>query len=176
MPLPIAHGLLGAAVVAAFHPTAVAERNWKLILWGAVLANCPDLDFLLLWGLHWPGVHWGFSHSLAFSLLVGCVIWLFIGKSRWKATLAYSLAFLSHTLLDFSTTKISGGVMLLWPFRREWYKLNLLSFSEYPEGFKALEMFRWCLIEAVIFLLIFMAVLLGRRWWSSGVRYNQGAI
>ena len=175
MPLPIAHGLLGAAVVAAIYPTPAAERGWTPLLWGAVLANCPDLDFLLLWGLQWRGVHRGFTHSIAFSVVAGCAIWWRLGRARGRAALAYGSALLSHTLVDYATSERGGGVILLWPVSWERYKLGALSFSEYPHGFSAAEVLVWGLIEAGLFLTVLLAVLAWRGWFSAA-RSGRGAI
>src|SRR5256885_2289028 len=113
MPLPLAHGLVGATIVAAVHPEG---RQWKPLLLGAAIAISPDLDFGLLWGFGLRGVHRTFTHSLFTALAVTAVIWLIAGRRRWRAALAYGLALASHGVLDFLAAKGASGVMLLWPF------------------------------------------------------------
>lgn len=46
MPLPLAHGLLGASLVAVF-PLST-KRYFMLLLTGAFFANLADLDFILV--------------------------------------------------------------------------------------------------------------------------------
>ena len=44
MPLPVAHGLLGAAVTAAISHESRSRRR-KVLLTGVLLAICPDFDY-----------------------------------------------------------------------------------------------------------------------------------
>lgn len=156
MPLPLAHGLLGASVVAAVHPRAC---NWKPLLFGAILANCPDLDLLLVWGLDMRGLHRGFSHSPIFALLVTIVIWLIVGRKEWRTAMAYGLALLSHTVLDFAAAKAGGGVMLLWPFSTERFKFGVWGFAELSAGLPTAELVHWSSLESMIFLPVLLVIL-----------------
>lgn len=183
MPLPVAHGLVGASVVAAIHPSAAPDLRWKPLLWGAVLANAPDLDFLLEWGLHWSHVHRTFTHSLLFSLLVGGVIFWSLGRARWKEAVAYSGAYFSHLLLDFSATKVTEGVMLFWPVSTEQYRLGLLGLSEFREGFHTLDAFLASFVEVLgaalqelaIFLPVFLVAYTYGRARVPGFRFEEKA-
>jgi membrane-bound metal-dependent hydrolase YbcI (DUF457 family) len=78
MPLPVAHGLVGATVVMLVHAPAPVRRGWPLLI-GAALAVCPDLDYLV-------GSHRTYTHSLVSGLACG-------------------LALTSHGLLDFAATE-----------------------------------------------------------------------
>jgi membrane-bound metal-dependent hydrolase YbcI (DUF457 family) len=69
MPLPIAHGLLGACVIAALYPKPTNRRYIPLFI-GALLANAADFDFLLVFIFHSKEWHRGFSHSIFFALVV----------------------------------------------------------------------------------------------------------
>ncbi|MCA1593205.1 MAG: metal-dependent hydrolase [Acidobacteria bacterium] len=132
MPLPIAHGLLGASIVAAVHPDApfTDGRRFRLpLMVGALLANCPDADFLLVWALHDRSWHRGFTHSLVFALVVSLLLLAYLGRSRTRAALAYGLAFTSHGVLDFITTKVGGGVKLLLPFSSQRLSSQVLESS-----------------------------------------------
>jgi membrane-bound metal-dependent hydrolase YbcI (DUF457 family) len=162
MPLLIAHGFLGASVVAAVHPKADLDR-WKPLLFGFVLANAPDLDLIFSRGFGIAGTHRSWSHSLIFAFGIGCLFLLISGLERWRAALGYGLAYLSHGLLDFSNTKMGSGVKLLLPFSDDYYKLNLISFSEFPFGFAPFDVAKWLLIEAVIFIPLLMIILLLKR-------------
>jgi len=167
MPLPVAHALVGASVVAAIDPSPSSARAWKPLLAGAALALCPDLDYFFEWVLHWPDVHRTFTHSLVFALGVGGVLVLWMGPARRREGLAYSLAFLSHTLLDFATTRITEGVAWLWPYSMKGFKLGWFSFFEFEHGFERagllLEnltaLLQLSLLELVLFLPVFLLVL-----------------
>lgn len=154
MPLPIAHGLVGAALVRLIYPKADFE-NWKPIVIGFVLANCPDLDFIgsFLFGL--KGFHRGFSHSLFFACIVSAILFLSLKNQNWRAPCAFSAAFLSHTLLDFLFAE-SGGVRLLIPFDYNAYKLGAISFSELSGGFNAKDIVTFSIIETLIFAPVFL--------------------
>lgn len=162
MPLFVAHGFIGASIVAAVHPKA-DFRHWKPLALGFVLANAPDLDLIFSRGFGISGAHRGWTHSLVFSFAVGCLLFLILGRERWRTAFAYGLAYLSHGLLDFTNTKIGGGVKLLLPFSDDYYKLNLVGFSEFPVGFAAADVAKWLLFEALVFIPLFLIVMFIKR-------------
>jgi membrane-bound metal-dependent hydrolase YbcI (DUF457 family) len=164
MPLPIAHGLLGATLVAAVHPCI---DKWKPLFLGVMLANFPDLDILILWGLNLRGIHRSFSHSLVIAIAVTLVIYFFVGRKQFKVTLAYGLAFLSHTVLDFFAAKAGGGVMLWWPFSNQRYKFGMWGFSELSSGIPVSELLYYSLLEGILFTPLLFGVLLLRGFWLS---------
>lgn len=153
MPLPIAHGLFGASVVALVHPTA-AVKNWKPMLYGFLLANAPDMDFAGSFLFGWTNFHRGISHSLFFAALIGAIIFVFLRGENWRVPTAYTLAFLSHTLLDFIAGN-DGAVRLLLPFDDERFALGWFGFSELTHGFVISEMLWFSFVEALIFVPIF---------------------
>jgi membrane-bound metal-dependent hydrolase YbcI (DUF457 family) len=162
MPLPFAHGLVGAGLVAALHPRP-SRRHFAPLLAGALLANCADLDFALVALTHDRSYHRGFTHSLTFALAL-CVASLTIfGRARAREALAYGLAYASHSLLDYSTTKFGGGVQLLWPFSSERFGLGLVSLSELPSRLPPAYVLKAALLELLIFAPLPVAVLLARR-------------
>ena len=74
MPLPVAHGLLGAAVAAAVSQPSRSLRG-KLLLTGALLGICPDFDYALNWlRISGGGWHHGFTHSIVFASAVGVLM------------------------------------------------------------------------------------------------------
>jgi len=162
MPLPIAHGLVGASIIAAMH-SEPSRRHCLPLLVGAVLANCPDLDFALVLATHTRAWHRTFTHSLFFAFVCSLIVVALIGKARIKDAVAYNLAFTSHGLLDYATTKTGGGVELLWPFVIERFKLGLVGLSELPSMLSPRELMRAALLEFVIFAPLFLVVLLIRR-------------
>jgi membrane-bound metal-dependent hydrolase YbcI (DUF457 family) len=157
MPLPIAHGLVGASIIALVHPNA-DFKNWKPLLLGFILANCPDLDFGFSFLISRYDFHRGFTHSLLFAFLVAGLIFIWLRRCNWQIPLAYSAAFLSHAILDYSSAK-NGGVRLLVPFDNTPYRLGLISFSELSNGFDLHDIFYYSLIETVIFAPLFLAAI-----------------
>jgi membrane-bound metal-dependent hydrolase YbcI (DUF457 family) len=162
MPLPVAHGLVGAGVVAALHPQPFRRGGLPLLV-GAVLANCPDLDFGLVLLTHDRSWHRGFTHSLAFGLLLTVTALAAWGRTRLREVLAYGACYTSHGLLDYSTMKFGGGVELLWPLTRERYGLRLWSLSELPSRLPPAEVLRWLSVEFLIFAPPLLILLLLRR-------------
>jgi hypothetical protein len=51
MSLPVAHGLLGATVVAASIRGVSIKRDWRALLAGAAVAVFPDVDYVFYLGL-----------------------------------------------------------------------------------------------------------------------------
>jgi membrane-bound metal-dependent hydrolase YbcI (DUF457 family) len=162
MPLPVAHGLVGAGVVAALHPQPLRRRGLPLFV-GAALANCADLDFGLVLLTHDRSWHRGFTHSLAFSLLLTATALAVWGGARLWGVLAYGACYTSHGLLDYSTMKFGGGVELLWPLTRERYGLGLWGLSELPSRLPPAEVLRWLAVEFLIFAPPLLVLLLLRR-------------
>ncbi|HVF66337.1 MAG TPA: metal-dependent hydrolase [Pyrinomonadaceae bacterium] len=163
MPLPLAHGLVGAGVVAALHPRPSRRRYAPLFL-GALLANCADLDFALVALARDRSYHRGFTHSLAFALAL-CVVSLAVfGRARLREALAYGLAYASHALLDYSTTKLGGGVELLWPFTSGRFGLGVVGLSELPSLMPSVGILKAALLEILLFAPPLACVLLVRRF------------
>lgn len=163
MPLPIAHALVGASLAAAIHTRPDSLRYRIALIVGALLANAPDLDFFLVFTLHSREWHRGFTHSLVFASFVCLLFVLAAGKRRLRDALAYGLAFASHGILDFLTTKIGGGVELFWPFSAERLLLGWAGLSELPSRLPPLIILKWLVVEFVIFAPVFLTVLLWRR-------------
>jgi len=163
MPLPIAHALVGASVVAALHKQPGSLRYPIALLLGAFLANAPDLDFFLVFTFHSRAWHRGFSHSLVFAGLICLLFVLSFGTHRVRESIAYGLAFTSHGLLDYVTTKEGGGVELLWPFSMERLIFGWVGLSELPSRLPPLIILRSLAVELAIFAPVFFAVWLWRR-------------
>jgi membrane-bound metal-dependent hydrolase YbcI (DUF457 family) len=167
VPLPIAHGLLGASVVAALWPASEPRRG-KMILLGAVLAISPDFDYALNWlRIDYGGWHHGFTHSIPFALLIGFVMIAVFRDWRLRSYLVFTLAYVSHTLLDFMFTE-SRGIALWWPFTNYRYKLRL----PYPIDYAwsraswletVVDVVKLCVAELLIFAPILFIVILIRH-------------
>src|SRR5215213_5772397 len=129
MPLPVAHGLVGAGLVAALHPRPFRRSGLPLVA-GAVLATCA---------------------SLAFSLLLTAAALAVCGRARLREVLCYGACYASHAVLDYSTVKFGGGVELVWPLSRGRYGLGLWGLSEVPSRLRPAEVLGWLGVEFLIF-------------------------
>jgi len=166
MPLPIAHGLLGASVAAAVHPKPT-NRFCIPLLVGALLANAPDFDFLLVFIFRSKDFHRGFSHSITLALVVFLIfIWRF-GRQRFREATAYGLAFASHCVLDFLTTKEGGGIELLSPFSSQRFVFGWLGLSEMPSKLSAAEIVQTLGVEFLLFAPLLVLILFLRNYFHA---------
>jgi len=167
MPLPVAHGLLGASVVAALGSETSPEPS-RMVLLGAFLGVLPDFDYLLNWvRVFGRGWHHDFTHSFVFSLLVGLCASVGVGAREARPFLAYSGATLSHPLLDYVMTE-SGGVELFWPVSDRRFKLGIdnpidYTWSQESAARAAGDLLRISLIEAAVFVPVLAGVFLMKR-------------
>jgi membrane-bound metal-dependent hydrolase YbcI (DUF457 family) len=166
MPLPIAHGLIGASIVAAMLPDASPLRNWKPLLAGAAIATCPDFDYFFQ-----TDSHRGITHSLSFALIIGLICLALWGAANIRMAIGYAGAALSHGLLDYATTKTMPGVELFWPVSTRRYGLGLIDYYQltgvdpvlflYQDVMR--DLMKMALIELLIFVPVFLFVL-SIRW------------
>ncbi len=121
---PLTHAIAGATL-----GWVVTHRHLgkRALVVGAIAALVPDADVLirsasdpLLAIEH----HRGFTHSLLFTPIGALLVALpFRRQLRWT-WLGAMVAWLSHALLDASTTY---GTQLFWPFSRHRVGLDLIS-------------------------------------------------
>jgi len=161
--LPVAHGLLGSTMVASL-ASDPRSRNSRDLFLGALLGIAPDFDYAINYvpGLG-GGWHHGFTHSLIFGCLVGLLMSLCFGKGRLKSTVVYSLAIISHPILDFFFTE-SRGIELLWPFTAKRFRLMVPSpinhdWSYSPLSATISDILKISFLELMIFGPIFVFVL-----------------
>lgn len=133
MPLPLGHGLLGAAAIAATRTDLRSKDLWKSMAVGAALAIIPDFDIFLTNVLHFSrNLHRSFTHSLAWALAIGLIAAFARRRGpNYRAGIAYGAATMTHGLLD-ALVSIKGGVALLWPFTQRRFAAGLY---EYPDVF-----------------------------------------
>lgn len=175
MPLPVAHGLLGASLVAAVHPRP-ANRYFMPLLFGALLANAADFDFLLVFLLHSKAWHRGFTHSVMFALVVFFIFAVSLGRRRIREAIAYGLAFASHGILDYVTTKEGGGVELLWPFSSERLVFGRIGLSELPSRLPAMGIVKALVVEFMLFAPLILLVGYLRKYMFRGASTREGSI
>jgi membrane-bound metal-dependent hydrolase YbcI (DUF457 family) len=169
MPLPLAHGLLGATAAAAALPRETPPRDFKrALLVAASLGVLPDFDYALnLFHALGGGWHHGFTHSLVFALFAGLFAAALSRERRRAFVLAFVLAALSHTLLDLLLTE-SLGVELFWPFSSRRFRLNFpnpidYSWSQTSLRAAAPDVLKVCALEFALFAPPLAAVLAFRR-------------
>ena len=167
MPFPVAHGLIGASVVAALLPST-RSRLAKPLLIGAVLGIIPDFDYALNWlRIGRGGWHHGFTHSLPFALLVGIVMVILLRDWKVRSWIVFTGAYASHTLLDYLLTE-SQGVALWWPFTDHRYKLRLPNPIDYTWDDSSfwdtmMDVSKIVATELLIFVPVLVVVLVVRR-------------
>ena len=174
MPLPAAHGLIGATVLSVIRKDLELRRDWPAILIGAAIGILPDLDLILVWGLGYPmKLHGSFTHSIVFAIAFGSAISILLKESSIRGVLAYIGALLSHGLMDVATKKEFGGAQLLWPFTDQKYRMGLFSNYEfypnpptqsYIEILKQGSVLSFYEIAAFLPLLILILFLKTRPW------------
>jgi len=163
MPLPIAHALMGASMVAAIRPHGPLKRDGKFLLLGAFLGVLPDFDYALSWARFGEKIwHHDFTHSILFAFLIGLVAAAVINHFSLRDVMAYFLATLSHSILDFLFTE-SRGVELFWPFSDERFKSGLqapisYTWRPHPLSAKFTDILGMCLYELAVFATVLLTV------------------
>lgn len=140
MSLPVAHALIGGALLATFRPSLDFCRPRVALAAAMILPIVPDFDFALVWlgGLPVTVWHRTFSHSLIFSAAMGLLaaVWVRrrgVGTPRAAFWFVATLV-LSHALVDMCGHGhgIPGrGVTLFWPF---WQKFVAFPWQFLPPG------------------------------------------
>jgi inner membrane protein len=124
MPTIFSHAVFAAAAGRAFVSKPVSRWFWLLT---AVCAMVPDADVAgFAFGVRYNEMlgHRGLTHSLTFAILFGGAVALVVrrflptGLSLWQLVIYFSLATLSHPLLDMLTDG-GLGVALFAPFSNE---------------------------------------------------------
>lgn len=139
------------------------------------MANAADLDFFLVFILRSRAWHRGFSHSLAFALVVCLVFAGFLGRRHLRQAAAYGLAFASHGLLDYATTKEGGGVQLLWPVSADRLAGGLVGLSELPSRLAATQVIKSLLLEAALFAPLLVLLIAFRKRARKAARTTSDA-
>jgi inner membrane protein len=172
MPLPVAHALIGASIVAVSRKDISLRKDGVAMLAGASIAVVPDLDLILSWTLGYGlQTHAGATHSILFAVLLGSLAAWLRRETRFRGVFTYTMASLSHGLLDVAAKRDFGGAALLWPFSSVKYRLGLAEYFEfYPHPLaqpigpileRALEI---CNYEMLIFMPVFILCVWWRRW------------
>lgn len=139
MPTVFSHPAPVLALAALFG----GRISTRMLLFGVLCAILPDADVIgFKFGISYADAfgHRGFSHSLAFALLMGSVgfgMAPFLRGSRFIGFLVGFLAVSSHILLD-AMTNGGLGVAAFWPFDQTRYFCGWRPIRVSPFGFKAI--------------------------------------
>lgn len=129
MPTIFSHAIFSSALGAAYATEPMPKRFWFLAAMCSVL---PDFDVVAFWlGIPYRSVwgHRGFTHSLLFAVLAGCIIaWsafrreelAAMNRSRASLAIFFILATASHLALD-TLTNGGLGVAAFWPIENARY-------------------------------------------------------
>lgn len=176
MASPVGHAAVGTAVAAvAAHATGTPP---SAALWtGAVIASgVPDLDCVVIaFGLKGPRYHRNATHSL---LVIGAVLALGLWTLRITGTaldggmlLAWSLALVSHPLLDVATSgptlgRLGWGIPLFWPVsRRRFFARRPLLVGDRTESVRPADTLREMREDLLRLGPVCLAVFLLGRFW-----------
>lgn len=188
MPSTVGHALCGLACYVAlrrFKPELIADAPRRGILWFLFLANLPDIDMLIgyLFASNYLVYHWGFTHTLAFSLIAGVFasyLAKLAGLMQLRSWWIFALVIASHVLLDLLTgpnwgLNFSYGLKVLWPLWDEKISLPFSLFLGVHHGADNLfnmHNFYSILIEFAILLPIVLAIAVipGKQWMRYGYR------
>ncbi len=177
MPLPLAHGLVGATVVAASRENFSFRKDWRALSLGAALAIIPDFDLILSWSLGYGAqTHGDFTHSIMFSMAAGFLTCLLMGEKNVRGFAVYALATLSHGILDVATRKEFGGSALLWPFSSHKFRLGWFDYFEFypsPATEPVIVILRNALEICRYEMMIFTPVLLIVVWYKRFIRAEK---
>jgi inner membrane protein len=150
MPTIFSHIAVPLALGLAVGAPTVSKR---LLLAGMAASILPDLDVLAFrLGIAYSHEfgHRGFSHALAFALLVG---FLAAGMAQWLQTtrkVAFAFIFVaaaSHGLLDMLTNG-GLGVALLWPFTEQRYFFPWRGIDVSPLGMHFFGPRAWAVLQS----------------------------
>jgi membrane-bound metal-dependent hydrolase YbcI (DUF457 family) len=167
MSLPILHSIVGISIVVICYPRNSLAKDWRFLLFSALIAISPDLDYLLVYSLNMSyECHRSFTHSIFFALTVTFLVLALTRFSNIKRTLVCGLALLSHGIVDFLVSYEKGGVKLLYPLSDKRFEFEMISvFERLSNSWQ--EFADQALLETVLFTPIFLLLLLVREFVSS---------
>ena len=112
-------------------------EGWQRAAVLMLVANLPDMDFLLGFVLGEPGrLHRGVSHTvlaaMGFAIAAGAFLHWWRRERFAAAALVFGAAYLSHLVLDYFTidTRPPAGVQILWPFSSAYLISPVTIFAE----------------------------------------------
>jgi membrane-bound metal-dependent hydrolase YbcI (DUF457 family) len=140
MSLPVAHALVGGAILTTARPWLDFCSPRVALGLAMLLPIVPDFDFAFVWWFGLPVTIWHrtFSHSLVFAAALGLFAALWVrrrgtGTPRFAFWFVFALT-ISHAVLDMGGHghgTPGRGVVLFWPV---WQKYLALPWQFLPPG------------------------------------------
>lgn len=140
MPSVFSHAVASAGISACFYRAGIPKRVWVA---GALFSMIPDIDVVgFHFGIHYGDFlgHRGFTHSLAFAVLLAAVAVILAfphgvpGLSRLALFAYLFIATASHGFLD-AMTDGGLGVAFFAPFNNTRYFFHWTPIHVSPIGF-----------------------------------------
>jgi membrane-bound metal-dependent hydrolase YbcI (DUF457 family) len=175
MSLPVAHALVGGAILATFRPRLDFCSPRVALAAAMLLPVVPDFDFAFVWFLGLPVTVWHrtFTHSLLFSAALGLLAALWV-RRRGVGTPRAAFGFVTALVLSHAVVDMCGhghgtpgrGVMLFWP---AWQKYLALPWQFLPPGRHGHpEVYvRTALIEFALLAPALWAYVRALAWWRA---------
>ena len=134
---------------------------------GAGISFLPDLDYLLVYGLHMSHeYHRGFTHSIFFAFVATLLGLLITRFSCVRKTLVCGAVLLSHGIVDFFVSYEKGGVKLLYPLSDKRFELEMIGMFERMDN-SLFEFIRQVSLELILFIPILLLLLTVREYWLN---------
>ena len=171
MSTPIGHSLAGVSVYFLTRTYLLPlqwgglRRRWKALLFCAIIACLPDIDFL-------PGIfagninyyHHKGTHSIFFAFIVSlvvCILWK--KRNSLKFGFLTFILVLSHLAIDYVAIDHVApfGIPLLWPFCERYFYFKYAFLPEVFRGASLISILnRNNIYTVVIELIIFVPIVL----------------
>lgn len=174
MPLPIAHGIVGASVLLAVREPNGNLSMWQTLILGAALGILPDADLAFVWILDWGvAAHGALTHSILFAICMGMALAAWRSERRvWQMRegLMFTGAVLTHGVLDMLVRKDFGGAALYWPFSDEKLRFGLFDYFAFYPGSEPLETVLWRALQISAYEAVLFAPCLLVAWFIYAQR------
>ncbi len=162
MPLAVTHVLLTIIAIDLYRDYITKHKKFftlHTVLIGGIAGLLPDIDIPLGWIMRNFGiniVHGSLTHTPWFALLFFIPGWIFLRRDKKKTATTFfviSFGIMFHLFLDwFLGGGMHGGIMWLYPFSTQVFKVHLLyrfGLSSLPAGIDAIILLLWLWHEEV---------------------------
>ena len=151
----------------------VPTNWWKTLVFCAIMACLPDIDFL-------PGIlignmnyyHHKGTHSIFFAFVASLIVWAVLRKKNGMVFCVLTfILILSHLAIDYIAIDGSApfGIPLLWPFSMKYFYFKYAFLPQIVRGDSVISVFNMHNLYAVaVELIIFLPIaFLSLRGWRA---------
>ena len=182
MPSPVAHSLIGFSLflltTRKVKPVSLHHlMPWRnRILVFIILANLPDIDFLISWLTTGNAnlLHNGWTHTLLFAIIVAPIIATIsrLEATYLKSNLLISGVVATHVVMDFFTGPVLGfsksyGIPILAPISTERLQSPVSLFvgpkHQTLDQIFSLHNWGWVSFEALVLAPVVLLIIMKRR-------------